>query len=365
MRPGTKNRDPAKRSDVNALELPGHYDSAHAGDWGYGPDQRALFEAARAYRAAHGVAPAASDRFTVELVAIDAQKDFCFPEGSLYVAGRGGRGAIDDSDRIARLIYRNLDHITAVTATMDTHYPLQIFFAAFWLGADGAPVAPHTTIALEDVQAGRYRPAPGLAEALDLPDDDWLANQCRHYCAELESAGKYQLYIWPEHCLLGGAGHMLAGVVHEARLFHAYARDSRNRIEIKGGHPLTENYSVFNPEVLTRWDGNGALAERRGDLIDRLLARDAVVFVGQAASDCVKSSIDDFLEAIAARDPALAEKCYVVTDCMSAVTVADGAGGFIADFTPQAEQSYALYAQAGMHLVSAACDMRDWPGMRL
>ena len=351
------------------MELPAHYDPDDAARWNYEPDQRALFEAAGGVRMAHGIAPASADRFSVEMVAIDMQKDFCFPEGSLFVAGRGGAGAVEDSDRIARLIYGNLERITALTATMDTHYPLQIFFAAFWRDAQGAALAPHTIIALEDVQSGRYRPAPGLAAALSLPDDEWLAKQCEHYCAELERAGKYQLYIWPEHCLLGSAGHMMAGVFHEARLFHAYARDSENRVEIKGGHALSENYSVFNPEVLTRWDGQGSLVEKRSDFIDRLLRRDAIVFVGQAASHCVKSSLDDLLDEIAARDPAAAEKCaqkcYVVTDCMSAVTIPDGAGGFLADFTDNAEQAYRRYADAGMHLVESTVDMADWPGMKL
>ena len=347
------------------MELPAHYDPAAAARWDYDPDQRALFEAAIGARTSHDLSAASEDGFSVELVAIDMQKDFCYPQGSLFVAGRGGAGAVEDNDRIARLIYGNLGRISAITATMDTHYPLQIFFAAFWRDGDGQAPAPHTVIALEDVQAGRYRPAQGLAAALALPDDEWLAKQCEHYCAELERAGKYQLYIWPEHCLLGSAGHMMAGVFHEARLFHAYARDAENRVEIKGGHALSENYSVFNPEVLTRWDGQGSLVERRGDFIGRLLARDAVIFVGQAASHCVMSSIDDLLREIEARDPAFAEKCYVVTDCMSAVTVPDGAGGFFADFTDNAELAYRRYADAGMHLVQSSVDMADWPGMRL
>ncbi len=346
------------------MELPSHYDAKRASDWGYDPDQRAIFEAGRAWRKAHGIASAAEDSFTVEMVAVDVQKDFCFPAGSLYVAGRSGTGATDDSARIAGLIYHNLPHITAITSTMDTHYPLQIFFASFWLDGNGMAAKPHTVISLDDVQSGAYRPHPDLVGALGLPDYDWLVNQCKHYCAELEKAGKYQLYIWPEHCLLGSAGHMLAGVFHEARLFHAYARESRNEVEIKGGHPLTENYSVFNPEVLTRWDGKGTLAEKRTGFIDKLLARDAIVFVGQAASHCVKSSIDDFVDEIRARDERLAETCYVVTDCMSAVTVPDGKGGFVADFTANVEEAFERYAEAGVRLVQSTTDMRDWPGMR-
>ena len=77
----------------------------------------------------------------------------------------------------------------------------------------------------------------------------------RFYCAELEKAGKYHLYLWPPHCLLGSDGHALAGVVHEARMFHSFARGAQSWVEVKGGNPLTENYSVLRPEVLMRHDG--------------------------------------------------------------------------------------------------------------
>ena len=63
----------------------------------------------------------------VHLLLIDVQKDFCFPEGTLYVAGRSGRGAVDDSRRIAELVYRNLDVFTDITTTLDTHLAYQIF----------------------------------------------------------------------------------------------------------------------------------------------------------------------------------------------------------------------------------------------
>ena len=347
------------------MELPDHFNPDHANDWDYSPDPRAIFEAARPYRKSHGITPAADDRFTIEMVAVDMQKDFCFPQGSLYVGARSGTGAIDDNGRIASLIYRNLSNITTITPTMDTHYPIQIFFASFWLDETGEPVRPHTVISVESLQSGAFRPDPDVVGVLGLPDYDWLVNQCKHYCAELEKADKYQLYIWPEHCLIGSAGHMLTGLFHEARLFHAYVRDSQSEVEIKGGHPLTENYSVFNPEVLTRWDANGMLVEKRMTFIDRLLARDAIVFVGEAGSHCVRSTIDDLLSEIRIRDERLAEKCYVVTDCMSAVTVPDGKGGFVADFTPFMEEAFDRFAAAGVHLVESTTDMRDWPGMRL
>ena len=62
---------------------------------------------------------------------------------------------------------------------------------------------------------------------------------------------------------------------------------------------------------------------------------------GQAASHCVRSSIEDILTEIALTDRALAKKIYVMTDCMSPVTVPDGKGGFAVDFTAEADKALA------------------------
>ena len=67
----------------------------------------------------------------------------------------------------------------------------------------------------------------------------------------------------------------------------------------------------------------GSLATRNGALIDALLGEDRLIVAGQAASHCVKSSIDDLLDAIRDRNPALARRVYVLEDAMSAVAVPD------------------------------------------
>jgi nicotinamidase-related amidase len=152
--------------------------------------------------------------------------------------------------------------------------------------------------------------------------------------------------------------------VQEARLFHAFVRGSRDGTEIKGVHTLTENYSVLSPEVLRSHDG-GRLAERNSAFLEALLAADALVIAGQAASHCVKSSVEDLLEAIRARDATLARKVYLLRDGMSSVAVADPArpGAFLFDFTPQTEAALARFAEAGMHVVSSTEPMASWPGM--
>lgn len=342
-----------------ASPLPEFYAPENARSFGYAPDHQRLFAAAGAYRREHGIQPATADARDVHLLLIDAQKDFCFPEGSLYVAGRSGTGALDDNARIAEFIYRNLGAITNVTATMDTHFAFQIFFASFWVDRELAPLTPFREITTAELDRGEVRPNPALAGWLANGDYAWLSKQVRFYCEELERAGKYRLYLWPPHCILGSAGHALAGVVHEAQTFHSYVRGVQSWVEVKGGNPLTENYSVLSPEVLSRHDG-GELAQRNSALAERLLAADAVLVAGQASSHCVKSSLEDLLSAIQARDPKLARKIYILSDCMSAVTVPDGAGGFAADFTPFAEAALARFAEAGMHVVRSTEPMESW-----
>ncbi|HEY2510446.1 MAG TPA: nicotinamidase [Polyangiaceae bacterium] len=345
-----------------SLPLPAFFQPKNAELYAYRPDQQRLFGEATAWRKAHAVRPSATDGRNVHLLLIDAQKDFCFPEGSLYVGGRSGRGAMEDNRRTAEFIYRNLAALTNVTTTLDTHFAFQIFFASFWVDKDDAPLAPFREITTDDIDRGDVKPNPAVAGWLCNGNYAWLVKQARYYCSELEKAGKYKLYLWPPHCILGSDGHALAGILHEARMFHSFARSAQSWVEVKGGNTLTENYSVMQPEVLSRHDGQ-PLAQRNTAFLKTLLAADAVVIAGQAASHCVKSSIDDLLDEIARQDRALARKVYVLSDCMSAVTVPDGKGGFLADFTPQAEAALDRFRNAGMHVVRSTDPLESWPDM--
>jgi len=344
-------------------QLPAHYDPANSRQFAYRPDAQALFDAAAAFRREEHLLPAASDPLRTHLVLIDVQRDFCFPEGTLYVGGRSGRGAMDDNDRIARFIYRNLGAISEITCTLDSHLPFQIFFAPFWVDRGGEPLRPHRTISVDEIRAGDVAPNPDIVDSVGAPDLAWLKKQVLFYCESLARAGKYVLYLWPPHVLLGGDGHVLAGVIQEARLFHAWVRGARNGVEIKGMHALTENYSVFSPEVLLTHDG-ASLASRNGALLDALLREDRLIVAGQASSHCVKSSIDDLLDAIRARDKKLAQRVYVLEDAMSAVAVPDPAkpGTFLADFTSAAEDALGRFHDAGMRIVRTTTPVSDWPG---
>ena len=348
------------------LPVPSFYKAKNAEEWSYEPNEAGLLTEGDAWGKKHGIRPAGSDKAKVHLLLIDVQKDFCYPKGTLYVGGRKGDGAIEDSKRTAEFIYKNLGRISDITCTMDSHFRYQIFFPDFWLTKDDGPVAPHTVITADMVKAGDVKPNMAIAKFICNGNYGWLVDYAKHYCSTLEKAGKYKLYVWPYHCLMGTVGHTLVGVIEEARAFHQTIRKNMGRPQIKGGHFLTENYSVLSPEVMTDHTGKPLKeAQKNVELIRTLIESDYVVIAGQAASHCVKSSIDDLLSAITAQDPKLTKKVYIMEDCMSAVAVPDGKGGFYADFTPQAEDALKKFADAGMHVVKSTTPMEDWEGLNL
>jgi nicotinamidase-related amidase len=324
-----------------ALPLPAFFDESAVSRVYRVPYQERAAQA-REWARLHGLHPAAEDRERVALLLIDVQNTFCLPEFELFVAGRSGRGAVEDAARIAKLLYSRLDRVTQVVATLDTHAAAQIFHPVFWLDELGEHPAPHTVIRLEDVESGRYRVNPALAPALETRESVDVTSWGRYYARRLAEGGKYPLVVWPYHSMLGGIGHALVSAVEEAIFFHSIARQAPTRLEIKGRHPLTENYSALRPEVSE--DESGApLVPASRELIDHLLGFDEILVAGEARSHCVAWTVDDLLREIQARDPALARRVVLLDDCSSPVVVPG-----VVDFTDAAEAAYARFAQGGM-----------------
>jgi len=324
-----------------ALPLPPFFDSRRSASVYRVPYQQRADEA-RAWAERYRLRPAAEDQKRVALLLIDVQNTFCLPEFELFVAGRSGRGAVEDVERIAELLYRRLDGVTQVIATLDTHSAAQIFHPVFWLDAEGRHPAPHTVIRVEDVESGRYRVNPALAPLVAPRKDFDLAEWGRRYARQLAEGGKYPLVVWPYHSMLGGIGHALVALVEEAVFFHGVARQSPTRLEIKGRHALTENYSALRPEVGLDDRGQPLVPENR-ELVEHLLGFDEILVAGEARSHCVAWTVADLLAEIRARDASLARKVILLDDCASAVVVPG-----VVDFTDDAEAAYARFAAAGM-----------------
>jgi nicotinamidase-related amidase len=302
----------------------------------------------------HGLGPVTADKKRIWLLLVDTQNTFCLPDFELFVAGRSGRAAVDDTVRLCQFIYRNLGILTQVTATLDTHTSIQIFHAIFLVDAAGAHPAPYSQVSAVDVRSGKWKFNPALAGSLDI-SPEYGQEMLLHYVTQLETSGKYALTIWPYHAMLGGVGHALVSSVEEALFFHSIARTAQVRFEVKGDHPFTENYSAISPEVQAGPMGE-ALSQRNTKFVDTLQTMDALIVAGQAKSHCVAWTVADLLEDVRSLNPALAQKIYLLEDCSSPV-VAPGA-----DFSEAADKAYADFARAGVHLVKSTDPIETWKG---
>jgi nicotinamidase-related amidase len=327
------------------LPVPPHFDPGRVGEvWRVDYEERA--SNAAAWARAHGLRPAADDAQRIALVLVDVQNTFCVPGYELFVPG-----AVDDSRRTCEFLYRNLDAITQVVATLDTHQATQIFHALWLVDADGRHPAPYTLVSADDVERGVWHFNPDAGRSLGI-EPEAGQRQLTEYVRTLERGGKYALTIWPYHAMRGGIGNALVSSVEEAVFFHTVARQSQARFEVKGSIPWTEHYSVIGPEVE---DGpNGEHEGRNAELVTRLLDFDAVAVAGQAKSHCVAWTIDDLLS-----EPELAEKTYLLEDCSSPVVVPG-----VVDYTDEADAAFARFASAGMHVVRSTDPLERWPGLR-
>jgi nicotinamidase-related amidase len=334
------------------LPVPPHFDPTRVREvWRVPYGVRA--DEARAWAADHGVTQAADDGFRICLVLVDVQNTFCIPGSELYVAGRSGNGAVDDNRRLCEFIYRNLNAITQIVPTMDTHRVMQIFHPIWLIDSDGNHPAPYTQITSTDIESGLWRLNPAVAASAQV-EEDYAERQLLHYTRTLEAGGKYSLTIWPYHAMFGGIGHALVSSLEEAVFFHSVARYSQPDFQVKGENPLTEHYSILAPEVREGPDGE-PIAGVNEMLIERLLGFDAVIVAGQAKSHCVAWTIDDLLDGDDERERALAPRTYLLEDCTSPVVVPG------ADYTEEANAAFRRFADAGMHVVRSTEPIDSWP----
>jgi nicotinamidase-related amidase len=233
------------------------------------------------------------------------QSDFTDAKGSLTVYP----GSKRDIENLTRSMYANMEGITDIMCSIDTHYPLQIFFSSFWQDEFGNPVNPGTMVAYADVQSGKFKSIHGspkkVAECLKA----------------LETAGKVGVYVWPYHCLIGTPGFNLenqfAAMVH----FHSHAKNSKPQVVFKGTDIYSEMYGIihpeYNPENTVRMDILNAIASVDGS--NNLKAHyDEIYIAGEAASHCVLESASQILAAFKDR-PEILQRITILEDCTSPV----------------------------------------------
>lgn len=228
------------------------------------------------------------------LLIIDAQYDFCNPNGALFVPGAEG-----DMERIARLIAVHGDQMDAIFVTLDTHQVIDIAHPLFWEDPNGNTLAPFTLISYQAVQEGRWIPR-------------FERDYVLHYLQKLEEEGEFQHFIWPEHCLTGSKGAALDDQIMEALLAWTHRTGVGYKSVIKGTHPLTEHFGVFQAQVPIE---NQPETHTNYAFLSELETFDRILLVGEARSHCVATSIKQIVQLA----PDLIHKVTVLTDCMSDV----------------------------------------------
>lgn len=238
--------------------------------------------------------PSVQNKERILFIGIDVQQDF-MDDGALGVPGAHG-----DMERMTRFIYNNIDKISNIAVSIDTHTPHQIFHPCWWIDENGENPAPNTPITLEDLDNGKWR-------AIIKPIES------RDYVEHLEQDGKKTLIVWPYHCIQGTTGCALENQFSNMVYFHSVAKKCAVLPLVKGQDPLSEMYGIIKPEYDTRGYINVGF-------LNKIEKFDKVIIAGEAASHCVMESIKQILEYYETR-PEVTEKIYILEDCMSCVVV--------------------------------------------
>lgn len=300
---------------------------------------QAAAEAGQAYALANGITPAIDDDPAQSelLYLVDCQIDFCFKSGALYV-----EGAENDIRRAVEYIYRNVHRITHIRASLDSHYPIQIFSPLYWENPRTGEMAQPWT----EVHAADYNKT--LAPRFS-PDFD--PNWNRKYINTLNAGSKKELMLWPLHCLIGTTGHALVPQLAEAIIFWAAARQTNPDYDNKGGNLFTEHYSPLEAEVKIANDFSTQLNTEFLDNVQRY-ARTRVI--GQAKSHCVAEFLQSNFRYFKTQAPHMIDRIDILVDCMSNVIVRNPADGSVVfDFATVSDPQYAEFERLGAHLVKS------------
>lgn len=204
---------------------------------------------------------------------IDPQNDFANPKGNLFVPG-----ADKDLERLVILLKRHLTQVNAIHVTLDTHHWVDIAHPIFWVDNQGYSPKPFTIITEESVLTGQWQTRQPHCQARAMA-----------YVKALKANGRYQLTIWPPHCLIGKPGHNVVTPLAEILTEWENTFAMVDYVS-KGLNHWTEHYSAVKAEIPDPDDSSTLLNTR---LINELKLADLIVCSGQALSHCVANTLRD------------------------------------------------------------------------
>ncbi len=235
----------------------------------------------------------------IHLLIIDPQNDFVSNKGSLLVPGASG-----DMDRLAAFIERHGNAIDDIHVTLDSHREIDIAHPIFWVDSDGNHPQPFTSITEDDLDRGRWKTR--------LPG--WNS-RARDYTRQLKAQGRYELTIWPAHCVIGSWGHAVYPALSEQ--LREWERKNFAIVDYvtKGSNIWTEHYSAVKAEVEDSGDPGTQLNTRLIDVLQDP-GTDRILIAGEALSHCVANTIRDIADHFGEEN---IKKFVLLRDCSSSV----------------------------------------------
>lgn len=229
------------------------------------------------------------------LLLIDQQNDFCVESGVMTVDG-----ALEDCKRTADFIIKNGKNIQSIYVTLDNHPYYHISHPCYWKTADGSQPSPYTTITYNDYLQNLFQPV-----------DENLKDHVFYYLQNLQAKGRYNLTLWPPHCLEGTFGACIEDEVWKALDYWQREQQFKNIAVIKKSYNAnTEHYSVVQAEVPDISDDSTSI---NYNFINALKEEDHIFIAGEALSHCVANTINDLSTYIPLSNMTL------LTDCASTI----------------------------------------------
>lgn len=231
------------------------------------------------------------------LVVIDGQNDFCQKNGALSVSG-----GLEDMLRVAKMIEKNPEFWDDISITLDSHHQLHIANPPFWRNTKGTHPAPFTNITADMVRQGEWFPTH--------PEHRRIG---KAYVEQLAANGRYDLGIWPPHCLIGTVGTAVVPELMNAVLgWESKFAAMVNKVS-KGSNLYTEHYSAVQADV-----PNADLSTHLNTaFIEMVSEYDNIYVCGEASSHCLKFTVEDIANNFG--DESYVSKLVLITDACSPV----------------------------------------------
>ena len=237
---------------------------------------------------------------SVALLLIDYQQDFTKRTGPMYV-----QGADEDLKRLLHWMYDNIEMITNIFVTLDTHNYYNIAHPTFWGRGSGSQyVDPFTQISMESIHNNEVMPLVSFKKQVE-------------YLKALEAKGK-KLTVWPYHCIQGTTGHALDTQLSNMLTFISLLRKI-NIINIEKGQNL---FTEMNGAVVPEFDPSGT--QFNDWWLKGFEKFDEIYIAGEAKDYCVYETVIQmcmFFESNNKKD--VASRFRILNNCCSSINVPD------------------------------------------